>query len=211
MNARPLLILASESPRRLDLLRQIGVTPDRVVPTAIDETPRKGELPREAARRLARDKALAARAPGAIALGADTIVACGRRILPKAESEAQARACLALLSGRAHRVLTAVAVAGPDFVRERLVDTRVTMKRLSAREIDWYVRGGEWRGKAGGYAIQGAAARFVSAINGSYSAVVGLPLLETAHLLESEDGAARTIGEMMTPSNQRINSQSNQQ
>ncbi len=185
MSARPLLILASESPRRLDLLRQIGVTPDRVVPTAIDETPRKDELPREAARRLARDKALAARAPGALALGADTIVACGRRILPKAESEAQARACLALLSGRAHRVLTAIAVAGPDFVRERLVETRVTMKRLSAREIDWYVRGGEWRGKAGGYAIQGAAARFVSAINGSYTAVVGLPLLETAQLLES--------------------------
>ena len=185
MSARPLLILASESPRRLDLLRQVGVTPDRVVPTAIDETPRKGELPREAARRLARDKALAARAPGALALGADTIVACGRRILPKAESEAQARACLALLSGRAHRVLTAVAVAGPDFMRERLVETRVTMKRLSAREIDWYVRGGEWRGKAGGYAIQGAAARFVSAINGSYTAVVGLPLLETAQLLES--------------------------
>ncbi len=185
MSARPLLILASESPRRLDLLRQIGVTPDRVVPTAIDETPRKDELPREAARRLAREKALAARAPGALALGADTIVACGRRILPKAESEAQARACLALLSGRAHRVLTAIAVAGPDFVRERLVETRVTMKRLSAREIDWYVRGGEWRGKAGGYAIQGAAARFVSAINGSYTAVVGLPLLETAQLLES--------------------------
>ena len=185
MSARPLLILASQSPRRLDLLRQVGVTPDRVVPTAIDETPRKGELPREVARRLARDKALAARAPGALALGADTIVACGRRILPKAESEAQARACLALLSGRAPRVLTAVAVAGPDFLRERLVETRVTMKRLSAREIDWYVRGGEWRGKAGGYAIQGAAARFVSAINGSYSAVVGLPLLETAQLLES--------------------------
>lgn len=182
---RPKLILASGSPRRLALLEQIGVKPDAVVDCAIDETPRADELPRDLACRLAKAKAEAARAEGAVALGADTVVACGRRILPKAENAAQARACLELLSGRAHRVETAVAIARPE--REtvvRLVETRVTFKRLTDEEIAGYIVSGEWEGKAGGYAVQGRAGRFVKRINGSFSAVVGLPLLETANLLE---------------------------
>lgn len=186
MSARPALVLASASPRRLALLQQIGVEPDRVSATQIDENPHKGELPREHALRLAREKAAAGRADGAIVLAADTVVACGRRILPKAESEDDARACLDLLSGRGHVVLTAVAVSSPDKpIACRLVETRVVFKRLDRAEVDGYVAGGEWRGKAGGYAIQGAAGRFVRQINGSYSAVVGLPLFETANLLQS--------------------------
>jgi septum formation protein len=180
------LVLASASPRRLELLRQIGIAPDRIDPPEIDETPLPRELPVTHARRLAEAKAraVAARHPGAFVLAADTVVACGRRILPKAVDEATARACLALLSGRRHRVLGGICLVGPDGRRRaRLVTTAVTFKRLSAAEIDAYVAAGEWHGKAGGYAIQGRAAMLVSALNGSYSNVVGLPLHETAALL----------------------------
>ncbi len=182
----PLLVLASASPRRLDLLKQIGVTPDEIVAADIDETPLKGEAPRTLAQRLARAKALATPRPGAVVLGADTVVGLGRRILPKAESEAEARACLDLLSGRAHRVFTAIALVTPTGeVRGRLVESRVYFKRLSRAEIEAYVKSGEWRGKAGGYAVQGLAARYIAHVSGSYSAIVGLPLHETAGLLES--------------------------
>jgi septum formation protein len=178
------LVLASASPRRLELLKQIGVTPDAVIHTDIDETPRKGETPRLLALRLARAKAAAASAEGARVLAADTVVAVGRRILPKAETEADARACLALLSGRTHRVFTGVALSTSERTAARLVETRVAFKPLSAREIEAYIASDEWRGKAGGYAVQGRAARFVVSIIGSYSNIVGLPLYETANLLE---------------------------
>jgi septum formation protein len=180
------LALASASPRRLDLLRQIGVIPDSVAPANIDETPRAGELPRQHALRLAREKACAAAADGqTLILAADTVVGVGRRILPKTETEPEARSCLELLSGRSHRVFTAVALKGPDgAVASRLVEARLRFKRLSAAEIDIYLRYGEWRGKAGGYAVQGRAGAFVLELQGSYSAVVGLPLYETAALLE---------------------------
>jgi len=183
------LVLASASPRRLALLAQIGVKPDDVVSTDIDETPLKGETPRLLAMRLARAKAEAARADDALVLAADTVVAVGRRILPKAETESEARACLALLSGRSHRVYTGVALksrleAGGPKIAARLVETRVAFKRLTAEEIDAYIASDEWRGKAGGYAIQGLAARYVTNLIGSYSSVIGLPLFETANLLE---------------------------
>ncbi len=182
------LVLASSSPRRLDLLRQVGVTPDRIEHPDIDETPLKGELPRPHAARLARAKvdAVAAKpaAGSAYVLAADTVVACGRRILPKAETEAQARRCLTLLSGRRHRVHGAVCLLAPDGRRaERIVTTMVAFKRLSEVEIAWYLAGGEWEGKAGGYAIQGMAAAFVPAINGSYANVVGLAVVESLALL----------------------------
>ncbi len=180
------LVLASASPRRLELLRQIGVTPQAVDAADLDEAPLRAELPAAHAQRLAMAKAqaVAARHPGCIVLGADTVVACGRRILPKAETEAQARQCLALLSGRRHRVLGGVCVAGPDNVRRRAVVTSVVrFKRLSDTEIDAYIASGEWHGKAGGYAIQGRAAAFVAFMSGSYSNVVGLPLYETVNLL----------------------------
>lgn len=180
------LILASASPRRLDLLAQIGVRPDAVMPPDIDETPRPGELPGPHALRLARAKASAVEADAALVLAADTVVGVGRRILPKTETEDDARACLDLISGRAHRVFTAVALAAPGApLRSRLVEARVRFKRLTSGEIDGYVRSGEWRGKAGGYGVQGAAGRFVIALNGSYTAVVGLPLHETTGLLVS--------------------------
>ena len=180
------LVLASASPRRLELLAQIGVTPDRVMSADIDETPLKGETPRLLALRLALTKAMAVDAPGGRGLAADPVVAVGRRILPKAETEAQARACLALLSGRGHRVYTAVALKTPaGDARRRLVETRVAFKRISSAELEAYVASMEWRGKAGGYAAQGLAARFIMSIIGSYSAVVGLPLYETANLLEA--------------------------
>lgn len=183
------LVLASASPRRLDLLKQIGVAPDAVVATEIDETPLKGETPRALALRLAGEKAEAGAGRQtslqSVVLAADTVVAVGRRILPKAEDEAQARACLSLLSGRTHRVYTGVALRRSNgALSTRLVETRVTFKRLAEREIDAYIESGEWRGKAGGYAVQGAAARFVVSIIGSYSNIVGLPLYETANLLE---------------------------
>jgi septum formation protein len=188
MSSKPApLILASASPRRLELLRQIGVLPDRVTPADIDEAPLRDETPRLTAARLARAKAQAVRAlaPDAFVLAADTIVAVGRRILPKAETEDQARACLALLSGRAHRVLTAVAALAPDGrLAARLSETRLHFKRLTPTETNAYLAGGEWRGKAGGYAIQGAAGGFVTALSGSYTGVVGLPLYETRCVLE---------------------------
>ena len=182
------LILASASPRRLDLLARIGVTPDAIVPADIDETVPGGELPRQHALRLAREKAegVAAKERDALVLAADTVVAVGRRILPKVEDEATLRACMRLLSGRRHRVLTGVALAVPGHgVRERLVETTIAMKRLSESEIAFYARHGEWRGKAGGYALQGYGEVYVRHIAGSYSNVVGLPLAETRVLLKS--------------------------
>ncbi len=181
------LVLASASPRRLSLLQQIGVAPDEVSPAEVDETPQRDERPRQLAMRLAVDKgrAVAARFQSAYILSADTVVAVGRRILPKAEVEAEARACLALLSGRSHDVLTAISIQAPDGrTAQRLVESRVTFKRLSHLEIEAYIACGEWNGKAGGYAIQGRASAFISHITGSYSAIVGLPLHETAALLE---------------------------
>ena len=186
MATTPLLVLASASPRRLDLLRQIGLEPDRVDPADIDEIPRLGELPPAHAIRLAEEKARAVmpRHPGAYILAADTVVACGRRILPKPLDAASARACLKMLSGRRHRVYGGIALASPD---ERLtlrrVDSHVTFKRLSDAEIAAYLSSGEWRGKAGGYAIQGRAAALIRWVSGSYSNVVGLPLFETFQLL----------------------------
>jgi septum formation protein len=182
----PLLVLASASPRRLELLRQIGIEPDRVDPAEIDETPGRDEEPAAHALRLAEEKlrAVMPRHPGAYVLGADTVVACGRRILPKAMDEGSARRCLELLSGRRHRVHSGVALASPDgHVSLRRVDSQVAFKRLSGDEIAAYVASGEWRGKAGGYAIQGRAAALIRFVSGSYSNVVGLPLFETAQLL----------------------------
>ena len=183
---RPKLILASASPRRLALLAQIGVTPDEIVPADIDETPHQAELPRDYAKRLAVEKAshVAAAHASALALGADTAVACGRRILPKAEDEQTARACLKLLSGRAHRVWTGVALVKGDAVSVRIVETRVKVRRLSEAAIDAYIASNEWDGKAGGYAIQGLFSAHIISIIGSYSSVVGLPLYETSNLLE---------------------------
>ena len=180
------LILASASPRRLDLLARIGVVPDAVVPAEIDETPGKGELPVQYAQRIAREKAVAVHAAeaGAIILAADTVVAAGRRILPKTEDEEEARETLALLSGRRHRVHTAVTVIGGDGTqRHRLSTTIVAFKRFSDAELSLYIASGEWRGKAGAYAIQGRAEALVRQISGSHSGVVGLPLFETRALL----------------------------
>ena len=179
------LILASASPRRLELLAQIGIVPDRVAPTDIDETRLKGESPRELALRLARSKAAACEAEGAYVLAADTVVAIGQRNLEKAADEAEAAAFLRQLSGRAHQCITGVAVRAPDGrIASRAVLARVKMKRLTEHEVAAYVAGGDWKGKAGGYGIQGAAGAFVTAINGSYTAIVGLPLYETKSLLE---------------------------
>lgn len=181
------LILASASPRRLDLLRQVGVEPAGVDPADIDETPHPRELPRDYARRIARAKAgaVAHRHAGSFVLAADTAVSVGRRILPKPADLSEAARCLALLSGRRHRVMGAVVVIAPDGRRrERLVTTGVRFKRLHPDEIAGYLRSGEWRGKAGGYAIQGRAAAFVPEIVGSYPNVVGLPLVETLALLD---------------------------
>jgi septum formation protein len=178
------LVLASASPRRLALLAQIGVVPSRVAAPDIDESPLKAENPRLCAQRLARAKAAAVDAPASLLLSADTVVVAGRRILPKAETTADARACLTLLSGRRHRVITAVVLSAPDGrVTERTVESVVTFARLTDAQIAAYLRGGEWHGKAGGYAIQGQAASFVRFLSGSYSNVVGLPLYETAQLL----------------------------
>jgi septum formation protein len=182
------LILASASPRRLDLLARIGVVPEAVVPADVDESVPKGEMPRDHALRLAREKAraVAANEPAALVLAADTVVAVGRRILPKVEDEDTLRACMRLLSGRRHRVLTGVALAQPGgTIRARLVETMIAMKRLSDEEIDYYASHGEWRGKAGGYALQGYGEVYVRHIAGSYSNVVGLPLAETRLLLKS--------------------------
>ncbi|WP_296598722.1 Maf family nucleotide pyrophosphatase [Phenylobacterium sp.] len=186
MASEPRLVLASASPRRLDLLRQIGIAPDAIEAADLDETPQSDETPRQLALRLAQAKALhvAARSPDSYVLAADTVVALGRRVLPKAEDPAQVRACLDLLSGRAHKVLTGVAVVAPGGRRAaRLVESRVRFKRLDRADIDAYVACGEGVGKAGGYAIQGYAGALVIALQGSYSGVVGLPLYECANLL----------------------------
>ena len=184
----PELVLASASPRRLELLGRLGISPARVVATDIDESLLKGERPRDHAVRLAAEKARAAAAlaPGCLILAGDTVEGAGARILPKAEDEATARACLALLSGRRHRVFSAIAVIRPDgTLREALSETIVRFKRLSTEEIDGYIAGGEWHGKAGGYAIQGSAEGFCDWLSGSHSGVVGLPLYETRRLLKA--------------------------
>nr|WP_247713994.1 Maf family protein [Qipengyuania xiamenensis] len=168
------------------MIARLGLTPDAINPADIDETPAKGELPRDYAKRMAREKAQAAASDDGFVLAGDTVVAAGRRILPKAEDEATARKCLELLSGRRHRVLSAIALRAPDgSIRERLSETVVMFKRLSAEEIDAYISSGEWDGKAGGYAIQGIAEGLISRIQGSHSGVVGLPLYETRALLKA--------------------------
>lgn len=183
---QPTLILASASPRRRELIARLGVVPGAINPADIDETPAKGELPRAYAKRMAREKAEAAASSDGFVLAGDTVVSVGRRILPKAEDEATARECLALLSGRRHRVLSAIALRAPDgTLRERLSETIVMFKRLSPEEIDAYIASGEWDGKAGGYAIQGIAEGLISRIQGSHSGVVGLPLYETRTLLKA--------------------------
>ncbi len=193
-STQPTLILASASPRRRDLLAQIGIVPAAITPAAVDEQPRPRELPRALALRLAEAKArlVAAAAPAGVVLAADTVVARGRRILPKPEGPREARQCLALLSGARHRVYGGIAVAEPGGrVRTRLAITIVAFKRLSDDEIEDYLASGEWQDKAGGYAIQGRAAVFVRQMIGSYSNVVGLPLFETAALLRTAGIAAR--------------------
>lgn len=195
MASRPKLVLASGSPRRLALLEQIGVTPDLLSPVDADETPLKSEAPRSLAKRLSKTKANLALenlkrsgdATQSFILAADTVVSIGRRILPKAELLDEASGCLRLLSGRAHRVYTGVCLITPGgTVRQRLVETRVRFKKLSSDEFESYLASGEWRDKAGGYAIQGIAAAFVVKLVGSYTNVVGLPLFETSSLLQGE-------------------------
>jgi septum formation protein len=195
MMGRPKLVLASGSPRRLALINQAGVEPDSLEPAEIDETPERGELPRTLAVRLAREKALKAQErvrareelKGAFILAADTVVAVGRRIMPKPELLEEAASCLRLLSGRTHRVYSGVCLITPnDSVKTRLVETRVRFKRLSDQDIESYLASGEWRNKAGGYAIQGLAGTFVVKLVGSYSSVVGLPLYESIALLAGE-------------------------
>ena len=184
--AAPRLILASASPRRCELLTRIGIEPHSIIAADIDETPHRGEVPRDYARRMAREKALAVSGGDAHVLAGDTVVALGRRILPKAEDEATARKCLQLVSGRRHRVLSAVALKSPDGVlREKLSETVVRFKPLSPEEIKAYLASGEWNGKAGGYAIQGSAEGLIAWIAGSHSGVVGLPLFETRALLKA--------------------------
>jgi septum formation protein len=192
---RPRLVLASGSPRRLALLAQIGVSPEAILPSEIDEAPRRGEAPRALAERLAMEKALASAGSAlkradlapCLTLAADTVVSVGRRILPKCEAADEAEACLKLLSGRAHRVYTGLALVTPrGAARRRLVETRLRFKRLSRSEFEAYLKSGEWRGKAGGYAIQGLASAFVERLVGSYTNVVGLPLAETTALLAGE-------------------------
>jgi septum formation protein len=199
---RPKLILASASPRRLELLQQVGLDPDALIPADLDETPRKGELPRVLAARLAEEKAEAAakvaktrpELTGSYLVAADTVVSVGRRILPKCEVVDEAAQCLRLLSGRAHRVHSGLTLITPKGAhRHRLVETRIRFKRLSRDEIDAYLAAGEWRGKAGGYAIQGLAGGFVVKLIGSYSSVVGLPLYETLSLLAGEGYPAHIL------------------
>ena len=185
--ASPPLVLASASPRRLDLLRQVGLEPDRVVPTDLDETPLKGETPRQLALRLAvaKAQAAAAGAPDAYVVGADTVVALGARVFGKPDDEAAARRMLERLSGRAHRVLTGVAIVAPGGrIASRLAETRLRWKRLSPADLDGLIQSGEWRGVAGGYRIQGRAAGLTLDLQGSYTGVVGLPLYETLALLD---------------------------
>ena len=179
------LTLASASPRRRELLARLGLVPDAVTPADIDETPQPGELPRAYALRMGREKALAINAPGHVLAG-DTVVAVGRRILPKTENQVEARACLELMSGRRHQVLSSVVLCAPDgTMRDRLSETVVHFKRLSHEEIAAYLASGEWQGKAGGYAIQGTAEGLIEWIRGSHSGVMGLPLYETRALLKA--------------------------
>ncbi len=202
MATRPKFVLASSSPRRLALLEQVGLFPDSIKAAEIDETPERGEWPRTLAARLAKAKAKTVHDivctqmredEPYLVLAADTIVAVGKRILPKVELTDQAIACLRLLSGRAHRVFTSVCVINRrSQVRQRLVETRVRFKRLSSDDMESYLASGEWRGKPGGYAIQGLAGGFVVKIVGSYSNVVGLPLHETIGLLEGESYPVRS-------------------
>ncbi|MCG7392642.1 Maf-like protein [Microvirga sp. ACRRW] len=198
---RPKLVLASASPRRLALLQQGGIEPDALLPADVDETPLKNEGPKDLAKRLSRSKAEVARKTArnredlkdAYILSADTVVVAGGRILPKAEVVDEAAACLRLLSGRAHRVYTSICLVTPkDSIRERLVETRVRFKRLSKEEFERYIASGEWRGKAGGYAIQGLAGTFVVKLVGSYTNVVGLPLYESVALLDGEGYPVRS-------------------
>ena len=179
------LVLASASPRRRDLLAQIGIAPDAILPADINEDPIPGELPRVHALRLAQGKAqtVAEREPDAIVLAADTVVGVGRRILPKTEAREEAEGCLRLMSGRNHRVYTGVCVIAGGEVRSRVVETRIGFKRLSDAEISTYLDSGEWHGKAGGYGIQGLAGAYIAKMIGSYTNVVGLPLYETRNLL----------------------------
>jgi septum formation protein len=195
MIGRPKLVLASGSPRRLALLNQAGIEPDSLQPAEIDEIPVKGELPRALANRLAREKAQVALASiriddelrGSYIIAADTVVAVGRRVMPKADMLEDAAACLRMLSGRNHRVYTGICLVTPkEAFRQRLVETRVRFKRLSNEDLEGYLASGEWRGKAGGYAIQGLAGTFVVKMVGSYTNVVGLPLYETMSLLLGE-------------------------
>ncbi|HEY0324427.1 MAG TPA: Maf family nucleotide pyrophosphatase [Allosphingosinicella sp.] len=182
----PRLILASASPRRLELLGRLGLVPDEVVHADIDETPRKAELPTVYAARMAAEKAAAVSRPGDVLVAADTVVAAGRRILPKTETEDEARASLRLLSGRRHRVHSAVTVVDPEGkARHRLATSIVAFKPLSDDEIAAYLDSGEWHGKAGGYAIQGRAEALVRMLQGSHSGVMGLPLFETRALLRT--------------------------
>ncbi len=193
-NGEAPFVLASASPRRFELLAQVAIVPDIIEPAHVDETPGRGEQPEKLALRLAEAKARAVAAghPAAWVLGADTVVACGRRILPKAGDETAARNCLELLSGRRHRVIGGVCIIDPaGRAHTRRVATTVAFKRLQARDIDGYIRSGEWRDKAGGYAIQGRAASFVKSLNGSYSNVVGLALYETCALLDGIGFRAR--------------------
>ena len=179
------LTLASASPRRHELIARLGIEPDAIAPADIDETPHPWELPRDYVTRMAREKALVVKAEGHVLAG-DTVVAVGRRILPKAEDYATARKCLDLISGRRHRVLSAIALRYPDgTLRQRLNETTVRFKRLSSQEIQDYLDYSEWHGKAGGYAIQGRAAGLIDWMQGSYTAVVGLPLYETRALLKA--------------------------
>ena len=182
----PRLILGSGSPRRVEILAVLGLTPDDIRPPDIDEDPQTDELPRPYVERIIRGKAAAVPAdPGDVVLSADTTVAVGRRILGKPADEGEARKFLTLLSGRRHRVLTGVAVKTDDQIRTRIVESRVRMKRLSDLELDGYIATGDWQGKAGGYAIHGPAGAFFPWISGSHSAIVGLPMVETAQLLQS--------------------------
>ena len=195
MIGRPKLVLASGSPRRLGLLNQAGIEPDSLQPAEIDEIPVKGELPRALANRLAREKAQVALASirideelrGSYIIAADTVVAVGRRVMPRADMLEDAAGCLRMLSGRNHRVYTGICLVTPkEAFRQRLVETRVRFKRLSTEDLEGYLASGEWRGKAGGYAIQGLAGTFVVKMVGSYTNVVGLPLYETMSLLLGE-------------------------
>ena len=179
----PRLVLGSASPRRLELLARIGITPDDVRAADIDETPLKGELPRPYVERMAREKSAALASADALVLTADTVVSAGRRILGKPADTAEAAAFLTLLSGRRHRVTTSVCLRLGATLRQKTVETRVNFKRLSDEELSAYLRSGEWRGKAGGYAIQGLAAAFIPELHGSYTNVVGLPLAEVAAML----------------------------